>query len=52
MDTAPVMEGNIFCQLVAPTANEIVCPVDGLEAATGIKQLLAWMQSEKSLKTM
>lgn len=46
MDTAPAMEGNILCQLAARTANEIVCPIDGLEAATGIKQLLAWMQSE------
>lgn len=48
MDTAPAMEGNILCQLAARTVDEIICPVDGLEAATGLKQLLAWLYSETS----
>lgn len=48
MDTAPAMEGNILCQLAVRTADEIVSPVDGLEAAMGIKQLLTWMNSETS----
>lgn len=48
MDTAPAMEGNILCQLAVRTADEIVCPVDGLEAAMGIKQLLTWVTSETS----
>lgn len=48
MDTAPAMEGNILCQLAVRTANEIVSPVDGLEAAMGIKQLLTWINSETS----
>ncbi len=46
MDTAPAMEGNILCQLAARTADEIVIPVDGLEAATGLKNLITWVQSE------
>jgi cellulose biosynthesis protein BcsQ len=48
MDTAPAMEGNILCQLAARTADEIVSPVDGIEAATGIKGLMGWLYSETS----
>lgn len=48
MDTAPAMEGNILCQLASRTADEIVSPVDGLEAATGLKGLINWVYSETS----
>jgi cellulose biosynthesis protein BcsQ len=48
IDTSPAMEGNILCQLAARTVDQIICPVDGLEAATGVKQLVRWLRSETS----
>lgn len=49
IDTSPAMEGNILCQLAARTVDEIVCPIDGLEAATGVRQLIHWLNMETSL---
>ena len=43
MDTAPALEGNILNTLAVRTANEMICPIDGLEAALGVRQLLNWM---------
>lgn len=51
MDTAPAMEGNILCQLAVRTADEIICPIDGVEAASGIKQLLNWVYNETTYDT-
>ena len=46
MDTAPAMEGNILNKLAVRTAEEIVYPIDGIEAALGIKAMLRWMVTE------
>ena len=46
MDTSPAMEGNFLCQLAVRTADEIVCPVDGLEAAMGLKTFCNWVYAE------
>jgi len=43
IDTAPALEGNILNTLAVRTANELICPIDGLEAALGVRQLLNWM---------
>jgi len=43
MDTAPALEGNILNQLAVRVADEIIYPVDGLDAALGIRQILNWM---------
>ena len=46
IDTAPAMEGNILNKLAVKTAEEIVYPIDGIEAALGVKSMLQWMNSE------
>jgi cellulose biosynthesis protein BcsQ len=46
IDTAPAIEGNILCQLAVRAADEIVCPVDGLEAALGLKHFINWANIE------
>ncbi|ETA67394.1 ATPase involved in chromosome partitioning [Methanolobus tindarius DSM 2278] len=51
MDTAPAMEGNILCQLAVRSADEIICPIDGVEAASGIRHLLEWTADELSHDT-
>lgn len=43
VDTAPALEGNILNTLALRTANDIIMPIDGLEAALGVRQLLNWM---------
>lgn len=46
MDTAPSIQGNLLCELAVKSADEIVCPVDGLESATGINNLLGWVEQQ------
>ena len=46
IDTAPAMEGNILNKLAVKTAEEIIYPIDGIEAALGVKAMLRWMASE------
>lgn len=46
IDTAPAMEGNILNKLAIKTADEIVYPIDGIEAALGVQAMLTWMRSE------
>lgn len=46
IDTAPALEGNILNRLAVRTADEVISPVDGLEAAFGVKQLLSWINGE------
>lgn len=46
IDTAPALEGNILNRLALRTANEIIYPIDGLEAALGVKGILSWMNEE------
>ncbi|VVB51264.1 AAA domain protein [uncultured archaeon] len=48
MDTAPALEGNILNQISARVADTIITPVDGLEAALGINQLMGWIHGETS----
>ena len=43
IDTAPALEGNILNQLAVKTTDEIIYPIDGLEGALGIRQILNWM---------
>lgn len=46
IDTAPAMEGNILNKLAVKTADEILYPIDGIEAALGVKSMLQWMNAE------
>jgi cellulose biosynthesis protein BcsQ len=46
LDTAPAIEGNLLCQLAARTADEIICPMDGLESAYGIDMMINWVNKE------
>jgi cellulose biosynthesis protein BcsQ len=46
IDTAPALEGSLLCKLALKSADEIICPIDGLEAAAGLKQLINWMHSQ------
>lgn len=46
IDTAPALEGSLLCQLAVKTADEIICPVDGLEAASGLNQLIGWLAGQ------
>lgn len=48
MDTAPALEGNLQNTLIARTADEIIAPIDGLEAAFGIRNLLGWVNGSTS----
>jgi len=44
IDTAPALEGNILNRISVKAADEIIIPVDGLEAATGLYQLSNWLR--------
>lgn len=46
MDTAPAIEGNILNKLASRAVNEIIIPVDGIEAAFGMRTLLSWIVSQ------
>lgn len=46
MDTAPALQGNTLNVLALKTANEIIYPVDSLEAMTGLDQILDWMRQQ------
>ncbi|NJD76957.1 MAG: hypothetical protein FIB08_07670 [Candidatus Methanoperedens sp.] len=48
IDTAPALEGNILNQISARVADTIIVPVDALEAALGVEQLLQWIVGETS----
>ena len=43
IDTAPAMEGNVLNVITTGVVDEIICPVDGLEAALGIPALYRWV---------
>jgi len=45
-DTAPSIEGNQLNKLALQTADEIIIPIDGVEAAWGVRNLLGWMDNE------
>jgi len=46
MDTAPALQGNTLNVLSLKLANEIIYPIDSLEAMTGLDQILEWMKSQ------
>jgi chromosome partitioning protein len=46
LDTAPALQGNTLNILALKTTNEIIYPVDSLEAMTGLDEILAWMGSQ------
>ena len=48
IDTAPNLENNLLCDLVTQNCDNIVCPVDGIEAARGIRNLLSHVKSRTS----
>jgi cellulose biosynthesis protein BcsQ len=49
VDTAPAIEGNILNRLAARVADEIICPVDGIEAALGMRNFLGWLSGENNI---
>jgi cellulose biosynthesis protein BcsQ len=49
LDTAPALEGNLLNRLAVKTADEIICPIDGIEAALGLQQFIGWVDGETSL---
>lgn len=48
LDTAPALEGSLLCQLALQASDEIICPVDGLEAALGLKHVIDWLHIQSS----
>lgn len=46
IDTAPAMEGNVLNKIVVSAADEIICPIDGLEAALGLRAFISWVYGE------
>lgn len=48
IDTAPALEGSLMCKLALLAADEIICPVDGLEAAAGLQHLITWIHNTNS----
>lgn len=48
IDTAPALEGNILNQMSARAADNIIVPIDALEAALGTEQLVKWIDGEVS----
>lgn len=46
IDTAPALEGNVLNQIVLAGVDEIICPVDGLEAALGLSTFLNWVETQ------
>jgi cellulose biosynthesis protein BcsQ len=48
LDTAPALEGSLLCQLALQASGDIVCPVDGLEAALGLQNVISWIDRQSS----
>jgi chromosome partitioning protein len=46
IDTAPSLEGNALNIMSIKAANEIIYPIDGIEAGLGVKTILTWMESQ------
>lgn len=46
VDTAPALEGNKLNTISVRTADELIYPIDGIEAALGIKQIINWMDTQ------
>jgi len=48
LDTAPALEGSLLCQLAVQASNEVICPIDGLEAALGLQHVIDWLSLQSS----
>jgi len=46
IDTAPALEGNLLNRIAINCTDEIIYPIDGLEAILGVKSILEWMKGE------
>lgn len=46
MDTAPALEGNELNSLCIRATDEIIYPIDGIDAALGVEHILLWMESQ------
>jgi len=46
MDTAPAMQGNTLNLVALRIADEIICPIDSLEAMSGIDEIIGWMEGQ------
>lgn len=46
IDTAPALEGNELNMMAIRAANEVIYPIDGIEAALGVKMILTWMDAQ------
>ena len=46
MDTAPALQGNTLNILALKVSNEIIYPVDSIEAMTGLDEILSWMGNQ------
>ncbi len=51
MDTAPSLEGKFLNALTVGVVDEIICPIDGLEAALGIRALMTFIENNISSET-
>lgn len=47
-DCAPALEGSILGTLAISACDEIICPVDGLEAALGVRKFIEWARTVTS----
>lgn len=50
IDTAPALEGNVLNRVSIACADEVICPIDGLEAATGLYQLMTFIGGQTKEK--
>jgi len=48
IDTAPNLENNIIADLVVKATDDIICPIDGVEAARGVRNLISYSKSMTS----
>ncbi len=46
MDTAPAIEGNKLNTLACSVADEIIIPIDSIDAALGMRTLLSWIRTQ------
>lgn len=48
LDCAPALEGSILGTMAMSACDEIICPVDGLEAALGVRKFIEWARGAAS----
>lgn len=50
IDLSPAFEGNTLSRMAIRVADEVIVPVDGLEAAVGLSNYVSWINNETSAK--